>query len=429
MFMGKREYYDPIVQQSASDNPYIAGPCVTLTEPIDIELFSTVIEELRARYPYFYGKVKIEDEDLVFEPNPLPIVVRNSWEPIHLFSKESNYHFLSFKVDGNRFAAEFSHAFTDGSGFMPYLKSLLYLYITRKTGAKLDPTGILLPGEKIPESETRNPFADFDLDSIPFPAANDISRDLIYRLPEEIVGEKNHWQSIFMQMPEATIMDYCKKNGATPNILFATLLAKAIRRLDPETNKVIRVGVAIDSKTSVGSPYNHRGFSKFARLDYHKEQENDDLVQTYKTKRAELKEEATVENTLLYIKEMKIGWEKLKPLPLQMKVDIGKKVFIEHATFVSVVVSYIKTQSFGPLDPYIEEIYGIAEPSHEDVVCELKCLNNKFFFTFIQTFADETLFKLFLEEMDTLGILYEIKRKEPLRTSGVRYDELEGLKI
>ena len=424
-----RKYYDPIVMKSTSYNPYIAGPCVTLTEPVDIELLSAVIEDLRSRYPFFYGKVKIEDEDLVFEPNPLPIVVRNSWEPIHLFSKESNYHFLSFKVDGNRFAAEFSHAFSDGMGFMSYLKSLLYCYITRKTGEKLDPTGFHLPGEEIPESETGNPFESFNLDSVDLSVPNAIANDQIYRLPEEITGAKNHWQITYIQMPEASVMDYCKKNGATPNVLFATLLAKAIRRLDPASEKVIRVGVAIDGKSIVGNMNNYRAFPEFAHLDYYKEQENEDLAATLKAKRAELKAEASVEKILRLVKGLKIGCEKLKPFPLQVKVDLTQKAFIERARSVSVVVSYVRTKSFGPLDSYIQELYGIAEPSHEDVVCELKSLNNTFFFSYIQTFEDETLFKLLLEEMNNIGIPYEIKRKEPLRTSGVRYDELNGIKI
>lgn len=424
-----RKYYDPTVPKSTSYNPYIAGPCVTLKEPVDIEILSSVVEELRSRYPFFYGKVKVEEEDLVVEPNPLPIVVRNSWEPIHLFSKESNYHFMSIKVDGNRFAVEFSHAFSDGTGFMPYLKSLLYCYITKKTGEKLDPTGFSLPGEEIPESETGNPFESYDLDAVDLADPKPLSHDQIYRLPEKITGEKNHWQITFMQLPEDPVMAYCKKNGATPNVLFATLLAKVIRRLDPESEKVIRVGVAIDGKSIIGNMNNYRAFPEFAHLDYYKEQENDDFVATLKSKRTELKEEATVDKILRFVKGMKIGCEKLKPFPLQIKVDLTQKAFIERATSVSVVVSYVRTKSFGPLDPYIEELYGIAEPSFEDVVCELKSLNGSFFLSYIQTFEDERFFKLFLEEMDTLGIPYEIKRKEPLRTSGVRYDEMEGIRI
>ena len=206
--MSRKEYYDPVVQKSTSYNPYIAGPCVTLTEPIDVALLSEVIEELRVRFPYFYGKAKIEDDNIVVVPNPLPVVVRDSWEPINLFSEEANYHFMSVKVDGNRFAIEFSHALSDGTGFLSFFKSILFCYLTRKTGEKFDPTGFHLPGEEIPESETGNPFAGFDLDSVELSVPNTLSPDQIYRFSEEKIGERKHNNVVFMEMPESTVMDY-----------------------------------------------------------------------------------------------------------------------------------------------------------------------------------------------------------------------------
>ncbi len=427
--MSRKEYYDPVVQKSTSYNPYIAGPCVTLTEPIDVALLSEVIEELRVRFPYFYGKAKIEDDDIVVVPNPLPVVVRDSWEPINLFSEEANYHFMSVKVDGNRFAIEFSHALSDGTGFLSFFKSILFCYLTRKTGEKFDPTGFHLPGEEIPESETGNPFAGFDLDSVELSVPNTLSPDQIYRFSEEKIGERKHNNVVFMEMPESTVMDYCKQNGTTPNVLFSTLLVRAMRRFDPESEKVIRVGVAIDGKSIVGNMDNYRAFPEFAHLDYYKEHENDDLVDTLKTKRNELKAEASVEKILRLVKGVKLGWEKLSQFPLQAKIDLTQKAFIQRAQTVSVVVSYVKTKSFGPLDPYIKELYGIAEPCYEDVVCELKCLNNIFFFSYIQTFEDKTLFNLLLNELENIGIPYEIKRREALNLSGVRYDELKGINI
>ena len=427
--MSRKEYYDPIVQKSTSYNPYIAGPYVALKEPIDVALLSEVIEELRTRFPYFYGKVNVEDDDLVIVPNPLPIVVRDSWEPIKLFSNESNYHFMSVKVDGNRFAIEFSHALSDGTGFLAYLKSLLFCYLTRKTGKKFDPTGFHLPGEEIPESETGNPFAGFDLDSVELSVPDTLSPDQIYRFSEEKIGERNHNNVVFMQMPESTVMNYCKQKGTTPNVLISTLLVRAMRRFDPESKKVIRVGVAIDGKSIVGNMNNYRAFPEFAHLDYYKEQENIDLEETLKTKRDQLKAEASVEKILHLVKGVKLGWEMLSQFPLQTKIDFTQKAFIQRAQTVSVVVSYVKTKTFGPLDPYVQELYGIAEPCYEDVVCELKCLNNTFFLSYIQSFEDKTLFNFLLNEFEKINIPYEIKRIEPLILSGVRFDELQGLNI
>ena len=61
---------------------------------------------------------------------------------------------------------EISHSLTDGAGFLPYIKSALYLYLSRKTKDAIDPAGFRLPGDEIPESETGNPFSDLDIDGV-----------------------------------------------------------------------------------------------------------------------------------------------------------------------------------------------------------------------------------------------------------------------
>ena len=97
------------------------------------------------------------------------MTVRNTWEPIDLNSEESNHHLAAWKYEGKRLAFEVSHSLTDGAGVLPYIKSTLYLYISRKTGLAFDPDGFRLPGDDIPESETGNPFAGLDIDGAEAP--------------------------------------------------------------------------------------------------------------------------------------------------------------------------------------------------------------------------------------------------------------------
>ena len=74
---------------------------------------------------------------------------------------------------------------------------------------------------------------------------------------------------------------------------------------------------------------------------------------------------------------------------------------------------------FGPLDPYIEELYLLAHPDVMDVGCEITCINHNFFLAFIQSFSSEVFLNMFLEELKSVGIAYEVMRKEPLRLCGM----------
>ena len=164
-----KEFYEPMLYLSAPDHPNTMGALVGLKEPVDGDILRGVVEELRARFPYYYVRAAAKENDLVPVPNPLHMTVRNSWDPINLNSEESNYHLAAWKYEGKRLAFEISHSLTDGAGMLPYIKSALYLYLSRKTGKNFDSTGFRLPGDDIPTSETGNPFATLDIDSAEAP--------------------------------------------------------------------------------------------------------------------------------------------------------------------------------------------------------------------------------------------------------------------
>ena len=159
-----KEFYEPMLYLSTPDHPNTMGVLVALKEPVDGDILQEVVEELRVRFPYFYVKVTAKENDLFPVPNPLPMTVRNTWNPINLNSEASNFHLAAWKYDGKRLAFEISHSLTDGAGVLPYIKSALYLYLSRKTGLTFDRHGFRLPGDDIPESETGNPFAGQDID-------------------------------------------------------------------------------------------------------------------------------------------------------------------------------------------------------------------------------------------------------------------------
>lgn len=94
------EYYEPNLYMSTPGFPNTMGISVTLTEPVDGDILQEVAEELRGRFPYFYVRAESDGSDLVAKPNPLPMTVRNTWEPIDLRSEEANYPSGRLQVRG-----------------------------------------------------------------------------------------------------------------------------------------------------------------------------------------------------------------------------------------------------------------------------------------------------------------------------------------
>ena len=158
-----REFYEPVLNLSDPEHHSNMGAFLTLKDPVDGEILRSAVEALRVRFPYFYVRATFRGKDEATVPNDLPMTVRNTWDPISFNTEAANFHLAAWKYEGRRLAFEISHSLTDGTGVLPYVQSVLYLYLSKATGSFFDPAGFRLPGQVIPESETGNPFRDLDV--------------------------------------------------------------------------------------------------------------------------------------------------------------------------------------------------------------------------------------------------------------------------
>ena len=78
----------------------------------------------------------------------------------------------------------------------------------------------------------------------------------------------------------------------------------------------------------------------------------------------------------------------------------------------TIAVSYANNRSFGSLDPYIDELYVLAESGVTDIGCEIACINHAFFLAVAQNFYSERFMEVFLNELASVGIDYEVMNSE-----------------
>ncbi len=391
------KYYEPCLNLDSDEDHNVMGAIVALKEPVNGKALKEAVDELQVRFPYFYVKAAYRGDDIVAVPNDLPMTVRNTWDPISLNSEESNYHLAAWKYEGRRLSFEIIHALTDGDGFLPYIKSVLFLYLSKVTGESFDPKGFRLPGDVIPESETGDPFMDQSFDGVEAPFYKKKPIGDFFRLT---TGMDNRKWVFFLKLDEAHVMKYCRDNDASPNVLFSVLLAKAARRYDPVSEKTITSSVIIDHKALLGNSGNYRFFVGDATLDFPKDRDLSDIVKNCTIARGQLMLQAQPENSLWEIKQRR----KTKPAPPP------------NIALASICVSYPQSRSFGPLDPYIEEFFFLTSLSKiTDVLCEVSCINHSFFLAYMQPFSSRKYFECFLKELSDAEIGYEMISDEPIR--------------
>ena len=413
-------YYDPMLFASTERHPSNAAILMTLSEPVDGHILQEATEELRERFPYFYVKPVIENQVLTVASNPLPIAVRNTWAPSFLCSKEVNYHLIAFKYEGNRLMLETSHILTDGSGIFPYVKSVMYCYLSRKTGKHFDPSGFRLPGDPIPETETGNPFEGLDLDAVEEPFYRKKISPGFYSLNNTLSDRLKRGKNIFLKVPVDQVIEFCKEQDGSPNVLFSVLLARAIRRMDPESKRTIVSGIAVNHKALLGNNDNYRAFSDMVYLDFPKSREHESLTRMCTVARGQLMLQTQPENSMYYVKDLRDKFEMTQKLPGPVKPHmVDLMMAFPRGTCA---VSYSIVKSFGPLDPYIENIFSLVEPDVVDVLLEIICFDKFFFISFMQNFSSEEFFDAFSEELKETGITAEVLWKDRCELSGTRFD-------
>ena len=395
------EFYEPVLNLSDPEHHNTLGVILSLKDPVDGEVLRSVVEELRTRFPYFYVKADCRGGDPVTVPNDLPMTVRNTWEPVRFNTEAANFHLGAWKYEDRRLAFEIPHSLTDGAGILPYVKSAMYLYLSRTTGRTFDPAGFRLPGDVIPESETGNPFANLNITGTEVPLYRKKPIPDFFRLTD---GTDRNKRVFCLKFHESQIMQYCREFDSTPNVFVSVMLAKAARRRDPGSDKTVTVSVCVDHKAMLGNHDNYRCFAGEAVLDFPKSRYLDDVAKACTRARGQLMLQAQPENSLWAVGQMK----RRLPLP---SPDLAQE---------SICVSYPNSRSFGPLDPWIEELYIMTSLSKiTDILCIVTCVNHSFFIALMQPFSSDRYFRCFLEELDLAGVRYEMLRSEPLRMSGI----------
>ena len=395
------EFYEPILNLSDPEHHSTMGVILSLRDPVNGEVLRSVVEKLRARFPYFYVKASCKGDEPVTVPNDLPMTVRNTWEPVRFNTEATNFHLAAWKYEDCRLAFEIPHSLTDGAGILPYVKSAMYLYLSETSGRTFDPAGFRLPGDVIPESETGNPFAHLDITGTEVPLYRKKPIPDFFRLTD---GTDRNKRVFCLKFHESQIMQYCREFDSTPNVFVSVMLAKAARRWDPGSDKTVTVSVCVDHKAMLGNHDNYRCFAGEAVLDFPKSRDLDNITKACTLARGQLMLQAQPENSIWAVGQMK---RRLPP----PSPDLAQE---------SICVSYPNSRSFGPLDPWIEELYIMTSLSKiTDILCIITCVNHSFFIALMQPFSSDRYFRCFLEELGLAGIRHEVLRSEPLRMSGI----------
>ena len=390
---------------SNNDIPQIMRFEIKLDDLVDYNIFKKAVFITMKRYPYYCVKLEKKNDSYYFISNSNDIIVSNSNNYLKLNTEETNYHLLYFSSYDNIISINVFHVLTDGYGVYQIIKTLLFYYGINKYGNNISKEGIRLYGDVINEEEYMNPFINFN-----YNPKSQYRLDPVYTIKREKTSANIYHISI----PEEKLMDKIKYYGGTPNVFFSILIAKAIYKIDRLDDEKIRISVCVNQRKGFNNPLLHQSLVGGAMLDFNKDNINLSMDELCKIMKKALKEKTTEEKILDGIASQRA----LAKYILSFKednerVNVVKGIYKYANEVVSANISYVGNTDFKEMESHIIDFKTLISPT-TPILIEISSVNNYFYLDIIQDFDDDIYIKEILNELNNLGINYNLKNKAKL---------------
>ena len=255
------------MDQKVNNILYAAGPdlwgtfriAVTLVEPVDPEALRYAADRAAERFPYFCVRLLRRGEEYVLEHNDLPFVISPEGWAAELGSEETNYHLFAFAWDGRRIYMDASHFMSDGNGCFPFLKTLLYYYLSRVHPEEdFDTSRVALAGDEIPFEEADDyPFPDEPLECDPFEPAERPEEVMDLSDQPEGYESMDGWTSFLFSLRQREMMSFVSGVDGSPATFMASLMYRAITACHPEEHLPVVCGMQHQFRSALGRPKSH----------------------------------------------------------------------------------------------------------------------------------------------------------------------------
>jgi len=385
---------------------YTARLSLKLADSIDPEMLQEAVGKTQQRYPYLSVRLMKNDTGYYYEENPEPVTLHHTSEKICLNSPETNYHIWAVCYNEDWMYLDIYHGLCDGTGMYMLVSTLLYYYCQARYGVS-DHTGIRTLEDPILPEESMDP-SDF-LPQLPpemlkmptFPPVFSLVVDGGLTPSEAVIYD--------IVIPEDAVMQFASENDASPGTMVSILMLRAIDRLSPFSFKPKSNTYAVNARPMLGALQTHHNCtnSVFFMFDPIRDKSFSEQCTVHRGATF-VQSDAEKIRGLMTVSASQNRAVKDAPMPLEEKKQIFAKTMALGNTLFTNMVSYIGQWKFTSLSPYISEFWTHV-PCNGFPVTEIAAVNGSVFLSVHQNFAEDSLIKALQQELDEIGISYQVK--------------------
>ena len=388
---------------------------IRMRDLIDPEILRRAVDMTMKRYPYFCVELQKKEGRYVFAENHRPVVITDSLHGVDLNSEDSNYHMIAFCRKDNWIVLDVFHGMTDGTGAYEVVRTLLYYYCSERYNVKLKEEGIRLVGEEIPEEEWIDPVA--NRTDLPLPKQNEL-----LNLIASAGLEEDHCRTAYsIAISESEFMRFNLDNDGSPGTMVSLLLSRAISKLFPEAENVIRIALCLNQRKALHAPLAHQSLVGGVMLEYKDKMRDWPLEMQGTAYRGMVFAQAQEENVLMGAASIK----GLNGMILSKESDterLGIASYINSlaSRVVTATVSYVGKADYKEAEQYIRDFRLWTSSSGNGLLVEISAVNGRFTLDFLQTFSNPIFVNAFLKELEENGIVYDLQDVNELQLPNIQ---------
>ena len=354
------------MSQKVNNLMYAAGPemlgtirtGIELTEPADRETLEQAVRKAAERFPYFAVKLARKGEEYVFEPNDRPFVILPEGKCVTLGAEESNGHMFAFAYDGNRIYADTSHFVTDGVGKFPFIKTVLYYYLSAlHPDEAFDTQTIALADSEVPEHEMEHDPYPPQLLPKTLSVGHKRPKE-VFMLRDQPTGYEHmdEWTSFVFRISQKDMMAHASSQDGSPATFIATLMYKAITECHPDNQLPVVCGMQHQFRKALKKPYSHHCHVNVAPIIYPDRLRNKNVELLNTIARGSLLIRADDANDVRTINRHVRNEQAIRDMTIEEKREFMRKAILHGIGENTFEVSYTGRVPWSGLDKYITNV-------------------------------------------------------------------------
>lgn len=404
---------------SNKEHPTVIRIRIRMRDLIDPDCMRYAVDTTMRRYPYFCVQLSNRDGNkLEFIENQRSVVITNSLSGVELNSEASNFHLISFSWQDNWIIMDVSHAMTDGKGAYEVIRTFLYYYCTTRYHAAISEDSVRLAEDVITDEEWEDPV--LKATNLPIPPRSNLPKAL--NLVSAAHLEKDTERTVYsIAIDEKEFMRFNIDNDGSPGTMIALLLSRAVAKLCPDREDVIRIALTVNQRVALGTPMAHQSLVGGALLEYKDAIKNWPLERQATAYRGMVFAQTTEESVLAGVASQKgINQMLLSKATDQERLGIVKAIEEMAKSVLTATVSYVGKANFQNAENYIRDFRLWTSSSGTTLLLEISAVGGRFTIDFLQSYSSPVFVNAFLKELEENGIGYDLQDVMKLELPNVR---------